>query len=164
MNWLDIAQKDIFEIKARLSANSEIRKLLYYNGSNALSGAEVLIGTISPYIYVSPVINTNVEPYNKNNFISIVLEQSEYDDEDSIQKGLLRINAISRTENWELDNNKVRPLAITSEIVDILNNIKLSSSHKITYISIEFIVINENLQGYTILLDLIDGGGLENEF
>ena len=66
----------------------------------------------------------------------------------------------SKLELWELDDERVRPLTIASEIIKILDQIKLKSSHKLFYISADLTVLNNgDMAGYTLLFGIQDGGG-----
>lgn len=157
-------EKDLYNVRAMLLSSSEIRKLLVYTSPNALESIEPSVSQASPFIFLSPVFKTNQEPYNKTTFISITISESSYNKEEAKHDVDLRINIFSKTENWELDNGRIRVLAIASEVIKKLHAKKLKSSQKLEYISTAYMNIDENYQGYSLLFTTIDGGGLENEF
>lgn len=160
MEGLQRIEQDIYAIRDRLYTNKIIAKLLYYSDSNALKGAYVDRSQIDNHIFVSPVFDTTKEPFNKHTFISITVANTEWDDEDSTHLAAYRINVFSKIELWELDDERVRPLTIASEIIKILDQIKLKSSHKLFYISADLTVLNNgDMAGYTLLFGIQDGGG-----
>lgn len=77
--------------------------------------------------------------------------------------GAFRINVFSEMDLWELDEDRVRPLAILSKMIEILDQKKLKSSHKLFYISSDLTTLDKNIAGYTALFGIVDGGGDSDE-
>jgi len=164
MNGLELVQKTVYEIRHLIISDNEIRKFIRNDGFNPLNGPESTIEEAKPYAFVSPVYNTNIEPFNKNTFLAINLTKTEYDIESNFHDGILRIHCMSRSELWEIANDKIRPLEIISRIIKKLDNQKLSSSQTLSYVETELVVLDDNIQGYSALFILTDGAGLESEF
>lgn len=163
LDGLERIEQDLFQIRHKIIANEKIRKLVYYSGKNALSQANVEVNLTKEHIFVTPVFDTTKEPFNKMTFISIILPNTEWDDEMSSHLATIRINVFSKIENWELDNDSIRTLQITSEIIRDLSDIKLKSSHKLFYLSSDLTTLNDLYAGYTILFGIQDGGGEDAE-
>ena len=163
MKGLERIEKDIYSIRDYLAKDDEISKLLFYPTRNALQRDNVSASLINEYIFLSPVFDTTREPFDKNTFISITLANTEWNDEDGTHMGAFRINVFSEIDLWELDEDRVRPLAILSKMIEILDQKKLKSSHKLFYISSDLTTLDKNIAGYTALFGIVDGGGDSDE-
>lgn len=159
----DNIQTTIYQIRSIIKNNVDVRKLLYYDVNNPLSQADVPVSTIEDYIFVSPVFDTAITPYNKNSFITISLSKLKETD-DQTYVGIIRVNVLSQLNLWPIANNKVRVLELVNKINNTLNNQKFASSNKLTFNQIELVVLDKNISGYSMIFDLTDGSGLENEF
>ena len=87
-----------------------------------------------------------------------------YDDELVMIHGSLKINILTRSELWELNGNKIRPLEIANRVISILNNKKIANSHKLLFSDIELVILNEDVNGYALTFYLEDGSGFKGEF
>lgn len=164
MNKLDNIEKSIYEIKAMIQADGDIRKLIYHDVDNALSGADVLQSAVEDYIVVSPVFDMTQEPFNKNTIISVALVRGMKQEDEQIIGTTVRINILTQSTLWKLVDNKIRPTSIASRIIDSIDGKKTSSSHKLSFNKIELIVLNENISGYSLLFFLTEGGGRLGDF
>lgn len=159
-----LLEKSVFDLAYVIKTIPEVRKLLYYTTPDALSKEDVSVEDINPYIFVSPVLEIyNTEPFNKSNFISIGLVRAE-PDEDGFIESSFRIDILCQNEIWEINDNKIRPLTIVNEISNKIENMKLSPSHKLFIFSVERLILNTNICGYSIVCAVNEGGGLEDEF
>ncbi len=162
MNGFERIQESLFAIRTVVLGNEGIRKLLCFDVRNPLQQNPPTFTKALEHTQMSPIFNVNVEPYNKNTFITFVISKGDLDENNSHEVAI-RISIISRNSLWELESNKIRPLEIASEIVKILENRKVSASHKLIYEAMQLVVLNEDYSGYNVQFTLIDGGGLENE-
>lgn len=160
----DQFEKNIFEIAHVIRTIPDVRKLIYHRSVDPLNEREVSIEEIKPYIFLSPVLEIhNTPPYDKTNFINISLIRADVDDDNSLN-GAIRIDILCQNSTWEISNEKIRPLAIASLIADRVNGLKLTSSHKVYVAALERIILDKNICGYTLICELYEGGGLEDEF
>lgn len=157
-------EKSIFQIRTFIESEKDIRKLLVIDSSDALDKEVPTLAQTREHILLSPVFDVTEPPYDKNTTMTIVLSKGVYDDEAVLLNGIIKINVLTRTELWELDNNKIRPLEIVNLIIKRLNNQKVSASHKINFEQIDIAILNENVSGYTILFHLEEGSGLDEQF
>jgi hypothetical protein len=160
----DLIQDSLYYIRQLILSNDKIRKLLVNDSKKALTESSIDISNAISYIFLSPVFNVNKEPYNKNTFLTITLTDTTLDDSNNNHNSKIRINCLTRTELWEMENNRIRPLHLSSLIIKTLHGQKVGVSHKLYYDGTELTVLNENIHGYAIEFIMIDGGGLENEF
>lgn len=156
-------EEDLFNVRLYLIRNEEIQKLIYYTGSDALSKDTPPFDSVYKHIFVTPVFDTTKEPFNKTTFISIIVPETEWDDEDQAHLATIRINVFSKIENWTLDDNKIRVFQIISRIIEMFDGKKLESSHKLFYLSSDLTTLNETYAGYTVLFGVRDGGGEDVE-
>lgn len=164
MNSLERIESSLYKIKNVLKADSNIRKLLYYTTKDALTKNEVSYSKMDNFITLQPVFNMNVEQFNRNAFISIAISEMEEAEEETLYNGVLRINVICKNENWEIDDNKIRPLRIISIIKDLLDNRKFDASHKLFFVNMQIVTLDEYNSGYMVLFGITEGAGLEYEF
>jgi hypothetical protein len=164
IDGFDRFQTALYQIKQLLLSELKIRQLLVNDDYSPYIAGAVTIEAAKNYIFLAPVFNTNIEPYNKNTFITIILEKDDFDEDSVSHDVAVTINCFSQTVLWEIDNQKIRPLELASLITKKLNGQKLSTSHKIDYINFDSVVLNENIQGFSLGFFLRDGAGLEDKF
>lgn len=164
MKLLDNIQKSIFEIRNLIQAEAEVRKLVYFDTKNALSQAAPTIEQSKEHFTVSAIFDVTEPPFNKNTILSVVLNKANFDEEAVMMRNLVKINILTRSDLWELDNNVIRPLEIANIISSILNNKKVSPSHKLLLSSIELAILNEDVSGYTVTFLMEEGSGLDEQF
>lgn len=164
MGRLDNIQKSIFEIRSLIQTNSEVRKMVYFDGADALSQQTPTITQVKDHFTVSAVFDITKPPFTKNTIVSISLSSgSAVEDLVSIS-GTVRINVLTKSSLWELENNKIRPLEISNVIIDLLDNKKISASHKLGFQDIDLAVIDEDVNGYTLTFYIEEGVGLDEQF
>jgi len=166
MKYFDLIQNSLFEIKSRIRSNSDIRKLVFYDSTDALALTEPTAGQVDPKIRVTAVFDITEPPYDHNTFITIVATKIQADLEEQIFNSSIRINIITQSQLWELDGDKIRPLEIANHIITMLENYKTTSgaSHKLFFKSAELIVLDGNINGYGLVFHLLEGSGLDEEF
>ena len=164
MAVFDNIQKAIFEIRSLIQASPEVRKMIYYDGANALSQSAPDIQDTKEHFVVSAVFDVTKPPFTKNTIISISLTNGSFEDDLVLLSGVVRINVLTRSTLWELDENKIRPLEIASIIVEALNHKKISASHKLSFSDIDLAVIDQEVNGYTLSFFIEEGVGLDEQF
>lgn len=157
-------QKAIFEIRSLIQSIPEVRKLVYYDTKNALGEKVPSIADTQEHFTVSAVFDITEPPFDKNTIVSIAYKKGNYDDEKVMMTGMININVLTKSQLWEINENKIRPLEIVNYIVDKLSNIKLSTSHKLFLVGIDLALLSENTNGYTVAFILEEGGGLDEQF
>lgn len=160
----DNVQKAIFEIRSAIESDQDIRKMLFIDSKNALEQQAPTILEIENHITVSAVFDITEPPFDKNTIMTIVLHKAIYDSESTLLNGMIKINILTRSDLWELNNNKIRPLEISNNIVKLLDNRKVSASHKLYFNNIEIAILNENVSGYSVIFYLEEGSGLSEQF
>jgi len=146
MSKLDLVEQVIYQIKTQVQNNSKIRKLLLYDTVDALEiAAEVPFVKANDYIVVSPIFDMTKEPFNKNTIISIAITKALKAKEEKIFNGMIKINVLTHSELWPLDNNKIRPLEISSILIDLLDEAKMASSHKLVFNALELAILTKIL-------------------
>lgn len=70
---------------------------------------------------------------------------------------IIEIDIICHTEHWDLDGFAIRPIKIAGYIDGILNETKLSGIGTLNFLSMNEIVLNENLSGYCLMYSAIHG-------
>lgn len=160
----DNLQEAIFEIRHLIQSDSEVRKMLLVDTKNALEAPEPEFSEATDHIVVSAVFDITEPPFDKNTIMTVVLHRATYDSESVVTSGMVKINILTRSELWELKNRKIRPLEIANRIVAILNNKKVSVSHKLYFSSIELAILNDDVNGYSVIFFIEEGSGLDEQF
>jgi hypothetical protein len=154
----------LYEIKNTLLDSEDLRKLLFYDTSDALSRSTPLISEVENYILLKPVVVLNEESSNGiTTFISIGLLESELYDNSS--QSLIKISIATNRRIWELDDLKIRPISIAKEVKQRVHNKKFSSASPIQLSSLKEVYFNSEIVGFLLMFDLIDEeGDIVNEF
>lgn len=163
-NMFENVQKAIYEIQTMILTDTGIRKLLFIDSANALDQNAPTLEEAQEHIILAPVFDITQPPYDKNTIMTIVLQKGVYDDDSVLLNGILKINVVTRTELWKLNETKIRPLEVANLVVKRLNNQKVSTSHKLYFNQTDIIILNENVSGYSIVFHLEEGSGLDEQF
>lgn len=157
-------QKAIFEVRALIQAIPEVRKLVYFDTRTALGEDIPTIEDTKDHFTVSAVFDITKPPFDKNTIVSIAYNKGNFDDEKVMMLGTMKINVLTKSELWELNGNKIRPMEVANYIINKLNNVKLSTSHKLLFLSVDLAILSEDHNGYTLTFILEEGGGLDEQF
>lgn len=160
----DNVQRAIFEIKSAIKSNEDIRKMLFIDSKNALSQTAPSISEVEPHIIVAAVFDITEPPFDKNTIMTVVLNKVKYDSDAVLLNGMIKINVLTRSELWELNDDKIRPLEIANNVVKLLDNRKVSASHKLYFTHMDIAILNENVSGYSVVFSLEEGSGLDEQF
>lgn len=158
-------EKLFYQIKNKLLDSPDLKKLVFYNTKDALNRAEPILAEASASIYIKPVIYVYEDSpeIGISSFISIGLIEAQVL-EASVEASI-KISVACDREVWELDNNRVRPLAILTEIEKQLNKQKFDTAGQLILRIIKEVYYNNELVGYAALFDIIDEqGDVVNEF
>lgn len=158
-------EKIFYQIKNTLLNSADLKKLVFYNTADALSRAEPLYTEAEPSIYIKPIIYVHDDSpeYGISSFISIGMIESIILD-GSIRSSI-KVSIACDRQIWQLNNDKVRPLAILSEIANSLNNMKFEAAGRMILRVVKEIYFNNDLVGYTALFDIDEEkGDVVNEF
>ena len=148
----------MFQLKDRLLQKPKIRKLLYYTSSDALDLEDVSIEKAQDMITLTPIIEDEqgiAESY-RNVFIAIYMGDLIPGDTDN--DITFRIAAYANKDNYELDNNRIRPLLLMDEIFKEISNVKFEFSGKIYAITVVAEnLIRGNFSGFVSTWNVVDG-------
>lgn len=150
-------EKLIYEVKNTLLSSDDLKKLMFYPTPDALEKTIVpSYEDMKDRITARPVVYVYEESleYGATSFISIGIIEFALDS-GSIAAGL-KISIACKREIWELNNNRIRPIAILSIIGNLLNNKKLSVAKKLDMKSAPEIYFNDELVGFTALFDVTE--------
>lgn len=158
-------EKLLYQIKNALLDSPNLKRLVFYNTSDSLSRPEPTYEEASDSIYIKPIIYVYEDSPEKgiSTFISIgIIEAIVLDG--SISSSI-KISVACDREVWELNNNKIRPLAVLTEIVSALDNKKFDMAGKMYFRLMKEVYYNNDLVGYTGLFDIEEEkGDVVNEF
>lgn len=151
-------EKVFYQIKNTLLNSSDLRKLVFYNTPDALDKVAPTIAEAAESIYIKPVIFVYEDSpeFGLSTFISIGLIEGLILD-GSITASI-KISVACDRKIWEMNNNRVRPLAILSEIA-VLDNLKLETSGKLVFRVFKEVYFNNDLVGFTALFDIYEEKG-----
>ena len=157
-------EKIFYEIKNTLLDSDIFKKLVFYNTPDSLNKTVPTKSEAEKAIYIKPIIYVYEDSpeFGLSTFISIGLVESIILD-GSINSSI-KISVACDRKIWELNENRVRPLAILSEISN-LDNLKLETAGKLVLRLVKEIYFNNDLVGYTALFEVLEEkGSVVNEF
>lgn len=137
------------EFKTALLANANLRKMLFYSSTDALSKNAPSIEDVSELITFQPLAESGIKNFGKHTYIVIDIDliDLEIDDDSSILTNV-DIAAITQFDTWLLDDNKIRLLEICNEIITAIDGIKFSSSGAADIWEVRRVTINEQSNSY----------------
>lgn len=143
-------------IRIKLLTSEKIRKLLYYNTEDCLEKPAPTIQEVEKLIMLKPIVDvTETSPENNMpSFISIAMTETDIYD-DGINTGL-KLAIATHRNIWQLNNKKLRPFQIVSEIEKLLNKQKFSTAGKLMMRVVKEVYFTEELVGFIVLLDVVD--------
>lgn len=158
-------EKIFYQIKNTLLNSADLKKLVFYNTADALTRAEPTLEEASPSIYIKPIIYVydDSPEFGISSFISIGLIEAVI--LDGSISGSIKISVACDRKVWELNGDKVRPLAILSEIANSLDGAKFEAAGRLYLRIVKEVYFNNDLVGYTALFDIEEEkGDIVNEF
>ncbi len=121
--------KDIAYIMRKIIGNQNIARLVYHNTPDCLNGPQVTSSQIAEMLETKqicslPRIQVDEE---KKTYLTINFDSYFPNDSNSFYRDhSIEIRIIVHFDNWNLENNDIRPYRIAGEIDSMLNGAKLS--------------------------------------
>lgn len=158
----DNVEKVFKEIKSVILSSSEVKKLLVYTTPDALLRSEPSYEEAEKHIKLKPVLYLVEEAENEvNNFITIGMIESTI--LNGMTSSIFKIIIASDTRNWLLENEGIRPLKILNIVAQLLYNRKGAAAGKFTPYSVKEVYYNNNVVGYTLLVEVSDMQGTTSD-
>lgn len=150
----------LYEIRAALANNENIRKLLFYSSPDALNREAPSIDTVlkdNNLISLYPILDEGIITSDRDAAIALDLSglDTDFSDDDTSIYGTLVVTVLCTDKNLLLNDQKMRTLELTREVVNTLDGLKVSLSGKIEVLS-EDRFINRHYYGYSIKILLTD--------
>ena len=159
MKKLQNIKKAMAEIVFTLANNIEIQKLLLVDSPDIknsqftpLTQQEMLDQN---YIMMAPQNDVALDNNSKNTFLVTAISSIQFK-EDGNHDIDASIYIATNIEHALINNNDDRALAIADEIINILDNLKLSCATSIHCTAINRIAYSEFYSGYEILFSFAD--------
>lgn len=151
-------------IKTQLLLNDNIRKLLFHTEIESLENVVLPpFGAVKDNIFLQPIIDVDVDPpYNKKNYITITVPDGRV--RANKMEYVFRIIVQCDKTCWTYDDDYIRPLRISQEIINILDGQRFSCAGQLNFTSSAETVTNKTVSGYSLLFSLIDGIGDPDDY
>lgn len=153
----------IMEIKKMLLTNENIRKLLGDNTPSALENAAPTKSSVSELILTTPAVYMTEDENNVkyNTFAVIYVPLLEFNSQ--MNDLTFVIDLFTRKELIELDNNRLRLHQILAEIVETIDNKRISMAGRIQFTTATYINIGNRYLGFQVEMSVLDEA-VENDF
>lgn len=153
----------IMEIKKMLLTNENIRKLLGDNTPSALENAAPTKSSVSELILTTPAVYMTEDENNvkHNTFAVIYVPLLEFNSQ--MNDLTFVIDLFTRKELIELDNNRLRLHQILAEIVETIDNKRISMAGRIQFTTATYINIGNRYLGFQVEMSVLDEA-VENDF
>lgn len=163
---LERIQTTMSAVKTRLLNDSTVRKLLYYDTTNALDlEAPSAKQMGNKYITLRPIFEfENKGDYSQNSIVNIYTTEISPLEDTQACVGVLQINVVCNLDLWELDDAKIRPMQLAEKVIQLVHNQKLTVSNKIVFNSMTDLIISKKMVGYALLFEITDGSGEIDKF
>jgi hypothetical protein len=153
----------IMEIKKMLLTNENIRKLLGDNTPSALENAAPTKVSVSDFILTTPAVYMAEDETNlkHNTFAVIYIPLFEFNSQ--MNDLTFVIDIFTRKELIELDNNQLRLHQLLAEIVETIDNKRVSMAGRIQTTTATYINIGNRYLGFQMEMSVLDEA-VENDF
>lgn len=153
----------VSEIKKMLLNNENIRKLIAVNTPNALASEVPSKNTVSEFILTSPAVymTEDENQVNYNTFAVVYIPLLEFNSQ--MNDLTFAIDLFTRKELIELDNSQLRLHQLLAEIVESIDNKRVSMAGRIQLTTATYINIGNRYLGFQIEMSIIDEA-VENDF
>lgn len=160
MKTLKNIKKSYLEIATLLAGDETLCRLLLNDVEDALTieAPKHDVNTLiqNNYISIFPPVENRIEEYDRNTFLSILVDNIMLTGNDeNIPTGIV-LYASTDEGHLLLKNNLNRLLEICDRILQVLEGQKLSSSGKISITSITHVMLSELHPAYRINIRFID--------
>lgn len=157
--------RSVTELRNLLLQNEQLRKLLVYDTSDALTQVEVpTIETAKNYISLYPVIEEGIITTDRNTAIALDLTSvdTDFEEGDNAILATIVISVLCTDKVLLLDNNKFRHWEVARLIINDVDEFKGSASGKFTVTGGDRF-INKHYYGVAIKV-LVSDDATETEF
>jgi hypothetical protein len=157
-------ERTIPELRNLLLQNEDIRKLLVYDTSDALTLEAPTIETAKEYISLYPVIEQGIITTDRNTAIALDLTavDTDFEEGDSAILATIIISVLCTDKVLLLDNNKFRHWEVARLIINDVDEFKGSASGKFTVTGGDRF-INKHYYGVAVKI-LVSDDATETEF
>lgn len=154
-------KKTGIEIATILAQDDIVRKLLINDLPSALEDAvpQMDLNTLlrNHYISVFPPVENRIEEYDRNTFMSILVDNIGFQSGNA--RAMLRIYISTNEAHLLLANNRNRLLELGDRVLYLLDAQKLSTAGKIDITSMSHVMLSEFHAAYVINLSIADQVG-----
>lgn len=161
-------QSSMAAMRTKLFNDDVIRKLLCYDGNDALLLSEAPSEKEyekNKYITLRPVFEfENKEEHNQNSIINIYMTEATPFEQEKAIGGVVQVNVVCNQDVWDLVDDKSRPIELVNRIEKLLNNCKFTVSNKLSLSTVTDLIINKKIFGYAMLFEITDGIGQKDKF
>jgi hypothetical protein len=153
----------IMEIKKMLLTNENIRKLFGDNTPSALENAAPTKSSVSDLILTTPAVYMTEDENNVsyNTFAVIYVPLLEFNSQ--MNDLTFVIDLFTRKELIELDNNQLRLHQLLAEIVETIDNKRISMAGRVQFTTATYINIGNRYLGFQVEMSVLDEA-VENDF
>jgi hypothetical protein len=153
----------IMEIKKMLIGNEDIRKLMAVNTPDALSSEAPSKSSVSDLILTTPAVymTEDENQVKYNTFAVIYVPLFEFNSQ--MNDITFAIDLFTRKELIELDNSQLRLHQLLSQIVDTIDNKRVSMAGRVQVTTATYINIGNRYLGFQIEMSILDEA-VENDF
>ena len=154
-------EKDAQIIVNRMAANQRLRKLLYYNTSDALRHPEVndkaFVEMFGKNIRIIPKLYIDKDVLN---YIVITFDNFTPNDENPQFRGnTIEFDIICHYSQWQLDDSfQLRPYRIAAELDSMFDKKHLTGIGQLNFLGAQQILLTDEFAGLCLLYSTIHGG------
>lgn len=152
-------EKDAEIITRKLLSSERLKRLLYYNTSDALTkpnlSKEDSIALLGKNIRLVPKVYVDDEVLN---YIILQFDNFVENENPQFRDNIVEFDIICHFSQWQLQDFQLRPFRIAAEIDSLLDKQYLTGIGKLQFLGCNKIVLTEELAGYCLQYYTIHGG------
>lgn len=152
------AQKDLFGIINKLINDEELKKLLFYNGKDALRQPKLTeaetMSLVHDRIKIVPKIPVDDEV--KSQIIVSFDNYTTNATNPEFRDNIITFDVLCPIDIWVLEGYNLRPYKIMGEIDGLFNKQKLNGIGMVEFISANQLLLNEEMAGFTLMYRVVN--------
>lgn len=153
-------EKDLDIIISSMLKDDRLKKLLYYTSPDALSKPPLTekesIALLSKNIKLVPKLKVDKDVLN---YIIVGMDYfSDNETNPEFRDNKIFFDIVCHFDQWQLEDIKLRPYQIASEIDTLFNNQKLTGLGEIKFVAGQQIVLSDEFAGLSLMYEVVHGG------
>lgn len=151
-------EKDLMLISNQIIKNRDLQKLLFYTTKDCLKrqdlSIEETLTLFNKNVKIVPKATVDREVLN---YIIVNFDNFTPSGNPEFRDNLIEFDIICHYDQWQIDDNKLRPYQIAGQLDSMFNGAKLTGIGELEFFTAGKIVLNDEFAGICLLYKAVHG-------